>query len=178
MKYIIQDISRKTTSTGKDYAVLELKDEQGVHHDKVSVWSDFTGFDALNVDSSVEGEIKTNDKGYKNLYASRPAYKATGGYGGGNRSEQMAKTMEVKSEHIKSAQDNKERGIMISSTARDATLILVELMKKDGGVRENWQTEWRNIRYWLYAKFEETSQPKVGELNYPDDKFAGQLPPF
>jgi len=135
----------KTTSTGKSYKKASITGEDGAQY-QVSVWDDFPSFAAVQAGGMVEGVIRQNGK-YTNLVAGnlgvRPA----------SIPNKFGKVMEIKQEGIRKAQENKEEGIRISSTMRDAVLVaLAEL----GGNRDHTEYEDR-IRYWrswLYAEWD------------------------
>lgn len=99
MKYKIEWFENVTTATGKNYAKVTLKDEQG-NDENVSIWSDFPGFNELRLGGEVEGYIKVNGQ-YKNLAPSSPS----------PRKPNMDRVMEKKANLIGEAQDRKERSI-------------------------------------------------------------------
>lgn len=152
---------------GKDVINTSLKDERGVVTDKVSIWQDFPNFENLKGGDVVEGDIRTNDKGFHSL---KGAYVAKNGFGGG------AKAMEQKTQNIEKAMDRKEESIMIASTASMATSILTSLMTRAIGdstdmSKENWKEDWLKIRYYLVKQWENTEQPKISgtEVDYPQN---------
>jgi hypothetical protein len=67
MKYIVTHINRRNTRAGKPFASASLMDENGQVLEKVSVWSDFPGFDKLTMGAVVLGKVEVNGNGYKNL---------------------------------------------------------------------------------------------------------------
>lgn len=128
MKYQIDWSEQKTTSTGKKMLKATLKEMEvpNLIHEDVAIWDSFPGFDGLMTGHIVEGDIVSKQNGQyvnKSLYA--PKVAATGQ----NRaSGAISKAQDKKSEMIKTAQENKELGIMTSSTIRMAVdIALAEL---------------------------------------------------
>ena len=117
MKYQIDWSEKKTTTTGKAVMSATLKDETGATYDKVSIWSDFPDYANLMTGHSVEGEIITNDKGYKSL---KPVFAPKQGGNGAYKQKVMDDAMEKKAGYITQAQGNKEMGIKVASTMRMA----------------------------------------------------------
>lgn len=139
MKYKIEFcVQKKTGNTnGKDWAITEMSllDEQGVLHENIST------FDSVMMGGTLEGEIVTNDKGYKN-------FKTAKAVAGANfKTAQIEKTMERKEQSIGKFQDNKELSIKISSTMRDAVLLAIAEGKPDITTIQKW-------REWLWNNFE------------------------
>ena len=154
--YTVDWLEKKhVDALNKDKYDLTLKDAKGVTHEKVTMWSDFIGFSEVRPGSTVTGTIttKTNDKGYTNTTISPPKPKNTSGgnFGpskGGFKGN-MAATMATKQAGIEKSQDNKERGIILASTARMATDMVVALTDYEykgfsvGALQKEW-TMWRS----------------------------------
>lgn len=173
MTYKLGKIEFKTTGTGKKYATCNMQDTTGEIYDRVSIWEDNPNFPNLVEGGEVTGEVKTNENGYKSLYTARAS---TSSSPRGN----MSGMMKEKQEGIAVAQERKSDSILISATARDASMILVELMKKDDAIRANWEQEWLNIRHWLVKNFGNTEIKKVGNtgVDYPTDTAGVNSIPF
>lgn len=74
-------------------------------------------------------------------------------YGGGRKGFDATAAVALKNEGIHKSQDRKEESIKVSSTARDATLILTALMS-NGDYQVEWQNKWLQIRKWLLDNFD------------------------
>lgn len=98
-------MENKTTSTGKQVKNATLKTDRGSTFDKVSIWSDFPGWSELAPGREVEGEIRTNAKGYKSLSpATAPATYTRPPSG-------AVSAAKITSESVKEAQANKNASI-------------------------------------------------------------------
>jgi hypothetical protein len=159
--YTIHSIEVKTTTTGKTVASVELKDEMGkVYDKKVSIWGDFPDFQSITFGQQVEGDIVVNDKGYATLYPPKvksqpkPFSRQPGA---------ITKAMETKHEHIQEAQHNKELGIKVSSTMRDAVLIATTIVNNSH--IENTPGDMKDLilhwREWLWKQWDKE------EKDYP-----------
>lgn len=98
MKYKIEFLERKRTSTGKDKIDATIRGEDGVNVE-ATLWGDFPNFGELKAGDTVDGLLKTaSDPKFKPTlnpikdYASRPSFTP-------------------KTQVIKEAQDNKARQI-------------------------------------------------------------------
>src|SRR3990167_9429810 len=145
-KYIIEWGSQSQTKTGKTVFNATFKDEQGLQHEKVSIWSDFPGFADIRPGTEVEGEIVKGKTGYLSLYPPRklepPKFV--------QRERAMNEAMAKKETSISKFQANKEESIRLSSSARDATLIVTTFYpelatneSKEEIIKRVWN-EWRN----------------------------------
>ena len=126
MKYKIQALEQKTTKTGKPYFASTLEAEDGTAV-KVSLWSNFPGFESYAIGTVLDGSIAQDGK-YHNFTPSElgeAQIRTTGGYRRPNAGIQVA--MERKNESIKEFQGAKERSIKIASAMRDATLVITSL---------------------------------------------------
>jgi len=175
MKYITKAFEKKVTQAGKEYAVATLEDESHAIYEKVSVWADHPQFLTLQVGYSIDGEIRTNDKGYKSLYGVRAPQNARSG---GSMPQGISKAMDRKEGSISQFQDNKEHSIMVASTASMATQILVAIYQKGEIQNKPWSEQWLGIRYWLVKNWQNVEQPKVGNtgVDYPNNNFPQGTP--
>lgn len=126
MRYSIKWCENVTTSTNKKKMNCQLVDTNGVTTENVSIWADFPNFDKLMNGHDVEGDlVPAKDPKYGPtlypLYPPKPVQTTQGGRSGGFGV--ISKAMDKKAENIAIAQDNKEWGIKVSSTMRDAVLI-------------------------------------------------------
>lgn len=160
-KFTIEWSEKKQIPSGKWVINATLKDEVGVTHERVSIWSDFPNWVNIMTGHTVEGNIVTNDKGYKTLYPPRTGTVSSNG--GANRASGGglgAGMMKAKSESIAKAQENKELGIMTSSTIRLAT---------DCAIAENNPTpanilKWRN---WFITNWDIEEPKSPVDINEP-----------
>lgn len=150
MIYKIITMSLAQTSTGKSMKKLEMEDTEGkLAH--VNIFADFPHFADLATGSTIDGEIRKNDKGYDNLYSNEikprgnPAYKT----------QQMEKVMERKETSIGKFQDNKELSIKMASTLRMAVDMTIAMTSDQ---RENTLEETiRKWREWFWTEWDNTS---------------------
>ncbi len=156
MIYKITKIDRKTTSTGKLKANVNLKEaDSEVTVEGVGIWSDYPNFATLDVGHTTEGDVVTKGE-WKTLYPAKTnplGFKKSGGAG-------IANAMETKNENIKEAQERRSDGVKISATFRDATLITVASFSKkpfptEAEIKEEW-TKWRD---WLWKQYDNAQPP-------------------
>ena len=191
-----KEVKSLTTKTGKPFKKFNVKDEKGVVTTDVTAWSDFKQFDAIVAGASLsnvflkEGEYNGN-KNYTlkdDIFGNKP--EGIRKYGKPN----MEAVMQKKDESISKSQDRKEDGIKISSTARDATLIITtffkaeidalnapesskfnEIMKKWRMARtlllDNWEPKQSLSDGSLMPDFgEEQKAPEVPVIQYPEEE--------
>lgn len=125
MKYTVVKIeANKTTSTGKNFHKVSLQSVDGPEtYDDVAIWEGFPSFGTITFDSLVEGDVVTKNNGQyvnRTLYAPRAERPATGRT---TRSGGIAEAMDRKEKSISAFQEEKENGIKISSTLRDAVTL-------------------------------------------------------
>lgn len=155
MKYKIDAIERKTTSTGKEMAKLSIITEEGEMIQGVSIWADYPGFKDFKVEDTIEGDYKENGQ-WKNLYPPKPAPAAGGGAMRG-----VAAAQERKQGMIEKSQDRKEIGIKTSQTMRDVTLITLEALKgQPFPEREDFEREFKANRS-MYLKLWDDTEAMV-----------------
>ncbi len=152
MKYKIgNDVQEVTAKSGTKYKKCRIKDEKGIVTESVAVFSSFSQYNNLVTGAEVEAILKEKDYNGSKSYSLEDAYKPNGGGGG------FAKAAEAKSENIKKAMDRKEEAISISSTARDATLIVTKfypLETTEEEIKKNW-LRWRK---WLLNNWEPNNE--------------------
>lgn len=157
----ITNIEMKTTSTGKPYKSATM-DGEVFGKDKFNVFSFHTRYDDVVVGRSFAPEEFEQDGQYIKL--SDPDKGVKKGLGG-RATFNAGVIIEQKNSNIRAAQDRKDESIKISSTARDATLILSVLlpsMNRDEVFNhDSWKQKWLEIRQWLLDNFdkEPTQEP-------------------
>jgi len=155
----ITKLESKVSGAGKPYKVVDLEDANGVYKDKLAFPS-FSQFESMEVGSEIECEL--NDKFINDPKGLKP------------KKNNFTNNMEVKAQNIAKAQENKELSIQISSTARDATLIVTTFYKDltDEEIKVKW-LEWRE---WLSNNFDPREDRKLNSngdpvpFSFPDEK--------
>ncbi len=144
MRYKINWMEVKQTSTGKTKADCSLIDESGIEIDKVSIWSDFPDFANLKPGSEVNGDlVKAKDPKYGPTLYPAKTYKTFAA----KPKVDIGKMMEKKEASIGRFQDNKEESIKISGAQRDATLMVTTFYPVDmdtDALKKYWK-EWKDF---------------------------------
>ena len=162
MKYqITSPVQSLTSAKGNNYKKFSVKDEKGVVTQDICAFTSYGAFGGLTEGATVEGLISEKE------YNGRKSYSLVDGnlgakpqgFGGGFG----AGAMKAKTESITKAMDRKEDSIMISSTARDATLILSTFFKET----QDYQTKWLQIRAWLVTQWENTTAKGINSSGTP-----------
>lgn len=120
MIYLVTTIEEKTTSTGKPMWRTTLKDEKGV--DEV-----VNLFERPLEGSKIDGEVYTNEKGYRNFKSAQSA--AKGAFLSNKKEEVINKAMDKKADQIAAAQDRSSAWMWAKTNA--ATLIANHPLLKD-----------------------------------------------
>ncbi len=148
MIYKVLNAEATSTSTGKAMKKLSLEGENGVQN--VNIFSDFPRYAEITVGSSIDGEIRKNQKGYDNLYSNE----VKRGYAPRSPSQtaNIEKAMDRKEASIGKFQDDKDFNIMVSSTMRDAVQLAIAEFGNERvlDTLEQGITKWRN---WLIANW-------------------------
>lgn len=124
MKYKIDvcEVKKEGSTNGRNWKITEMTliDEAGIKTEKVST------FNSVIIGQELEGEIKTNDKGYLNFIAKleAPAFMKQQS-NTAFKTAQMEKVMDRKEQSIGKFQDTKDWSIKTSSTMRDAVLLTI-----------------------------------------------------
>ncbi len=159
MKYTIgNEVKELTSKAGNKFKKFNIRGEDKVVTTEVVAFTSFSKYADIVASAEIEGLLTSKDYNGKTSFTlgdDRP----TGGGGG------AAKAVEAKSKSIEKAQDRKEEGIMISSTASGATAILVALLSKEG--TPDWRAKWIEIRHWLVKNWENTEALKVANTDIP-----------
>lgn len=163
-KYKIEFIETK----GTDWKIASLTDESGKTEEYHLNRKDknnniFSDFDKWMPGHDVEGDPWTNSAGKRYLFPPKPTMQQGAARAGGFS---PAKVMAQKAEGIKAAQENKDLGIMTSSTIRMAVDISLSennsaAMGFDGGVFKDRVLHWREwlISQWDNVKIDPTDKP-------------------
>jgi hypothetical protein len=132
MVYKIVKFNRKTTTTGKEMARVDLMDVTNIVITGVTIWGDFPSFHTLEEGHAVEGDIVTKGD-FKTLYPARTNTLGAKRSGGVN----IAKAMETKAANIAVAQENKNESIKLAAIQRDAILLVTTFYPEFNEVYEN-----------------------------------------
>lgn len=153
MKYLIL---QTTPPSGRGPIKVNLEDERGKTLKFVTAWPRDWDIRDLIPGNSIFANIRSEIKnGYTNLTLDKDSAPE-------RRSPsqpfkpQMAEVMEVKSQNIAKAQENKEAAIILSSTFRDATLMtVVQMGDNDMGVLQesDMKSIWKKWRAWLLDEY-------------------------
>lgn len=147
----ITNIEMGTTSTGKPFKKATL-DEQIMGKDRFNTFTFHTRYDDVVVGRDFAPEEFEKDGEYIKLKDPNKGIK-TGL--GGRKTFDASVVMERKNENIRESQERKNDSIKISSTARDASMILVALMSRGDVSGQDWQSKWVEIRKWLLEHFDD-----------------------
>lgn len=145
----ITEITIKQTKNGDDYKLAKL---DGVVHGK-DTFSTFQ-FHTLYSDVEVGAEFPDNAFEMSGDYLGLVDPNKSAPRASQSRSGDIKVAQEYKREGIKSAQDNRSKGIKISGAMRDATLVttkLMELVDPNLDVKITWAS-WRD---WFMAQYDE-----------------------
>lgn len=150
MKYKIEWLENKDT----DWKIIQLSDESGKTYKDVSInrkdknGIEFPNFDTLRAEDMIEGDFWVSPKGRNYLFPPKPQSPK-----GGN----ISKMMEKKAVLIEKAQDNKELGIMTSSTIRMAVDLVVAQMANDHIIQNATEADIKGMikewRKWLVSEW-------------------------
>ena len=138
-------IASKETKTGKPYKMCEV--ECGGEVRKVNIWSNAPDFANIQEGSVIMGKMAMDGQYWNISFENAPTPR--GGASGGFKQAQIEKTMDKKNESISKFQTNKEESIKLMSAQRDAVLMVVNTIGKNGVEWENQDLkqmiiEWRN----------------------------------
>jgi len=111
-----------------DWKIATVTGIDGIQHSDCSInrtgkqGEVFPDFEALAPGHTIEADLWNSPAGKNYLFAPKP--KTAGRSGGGPRAAVVEAAQDRKAGHIKEAQENKERSIMVASAMRDATVLL------------------------------------------------------
>ncbi len=150
----ILNVEMKTTSTGKPYKSAKI-DEQVLGKDRFNIFGFHTRYEDVVAGRAFEATDFEKDGEYIKLRDPDAGIKKPmgGPRRGGADPLAIARAQEHKADLIRGAQDSKAESIKISSTARDATLILTS--RFNGNLpEEEWRAKWVEYRKWLWDNWE------------------------
>lgn len=141
-----------------DWKVADIKGADGSQYQNVSInrtntkGEVFPRFDDVANGAQIEGEYWQSGAGKNYLFGPRtPKTRSQGSSGA------ITKAQDRKKADITEAQGNKEYSVKVASTARDATMITVELMKQDP--LGQWHTIWEDTRERLWKMYDREKEP-------------------
>lgn len=147
--YKIKSVDKKTTKTGKPYAIV-LLDDKGTEV-KASMWE---GYESLMAGVEVQGEVYKSGDFTNFRLGTLQRFAGTGG--AAPRAAAIKEAQVAKETGIRKAQDNSQLSIKISGAMRDATLItLASLREQPFPTDEEFKQEWRKWRDWIINEFDQ-----------------------
>lgn len=153
----ITEIKQGNTKSGKPMETLILDDSE-IKSLNIFEWDE--KFMKVKVGDEISRDELVKDGNYWNFKRDKPQSGGTQG----NRGGMIAKAQDTKREDIKNAQENKEKGIMLSSTIRMAVDLTTGQITPNMTTSEVKQRI-RGWRYWLMSIWD-------------DDNWQTQEPPF
>lgn len=161
MSYTLKSITvEKAKSTGNPYGRAVLEDGR-----KVAIF--FPNVHELKPGDVIDGDLTVGEYQGAPSYSIFPFKKSSTfvpkGQKQAPRAQEIAKTMEVKAQHIETAQMRKDESVKIAGTARDATLLTVAMFQKIEvtenesieELTEQVKTLWQKWRTWLMTEFDQ-----------------------
>lgn len=148
--FTIEWIEEKQSAKGNTYYKASLIDQDGHKTDGVTIFSSFKG--DLRPGSVVEGTLKAEPFKGKMTYTLEGERTSRGSRG----TTPIARAVAQKGkDNIAQAQERKGEAIMVSATARDATLITVALVGKLKDVSsDEFHKIWKEERQWLVENWD------------------------
>lgn len=167
----MQELTAK--SSGKPFKKFNVRDEKGIVTNDVVAFPFFTQYQSIAASATVEAVLKESE------FNGRKSFSLVDGNLGPKPSSFNggAKNMEVKANNIAKAQDRKEDGIMISSTARMATEAVGAIYASL--TPEDYKKHWLEWRKWFMENWESVGGPaKVSgtDIDYPRDINPADIP--
>lgn len=151
MNYTIDWMEIKTSKSGKPFIKATLTDSDGKKYDNVTIFTSHKEYSGCMPGAVVTGSLKPND------YNGVPGFILNSELAP-PRFVQAKMNNERKAEAINQAMDKKADGIMVSSTARDATAILTTFFPQVP--KELWLEKWLEIRQSLVKNWDNTENVK------------------
>ena len=156
----ITKVNSKTAANGNQYKQVFI-DTKIQDKDMFNIFNDHTLYDSMSEGSTVDETLLYINNGYLNLSDPDRGVRRAPNAG---KTRQIAEAQKSKAEYVQQAQENKEESIKISSTARDATLILTALINSGDMESSQWQENWKGIRKWLVENWD-TPKTQVDEFS-------------
>lgn len=157
MKIIINKWEVSQTTTGKTKATADITGKEGEELTGVTFWKDgWANFDEIKEGTELEGDYVEKQNGQwlnKTFYAPKPV-----STGATRSAGAITKAQEKKAEMIEKAQDNKEEGIKVSATMRDAVQCAIAEYNKnphDLSSLEELIRKWRKVLWFEWDKWSE-----------------------
>jgi hypothetical protein len=170
MRYAIKWCEKKTTSTGKEKLDCTLVDVSNNEHSRVTIWSDYPGFNDLNNGGEVEGDlVPAKDAKFGPTLYPPKANLSSQGFKNPQKAGAVT-AANITRDSVQQAMVNKEEGIIASSTFRDATLEtnLFFQCKGEPYTPEQWGTHWQQRRKWLLENYNSrNAQEEIQADNLP-----------
>ncbi len=172
----VQDLVSKA---GKEFKKFNVKKEDGSVINDVVAFSFYSKFPEVVANAVLEGVLKEGAE-----FQGKKSFSLVDGNLGPKPSSFAggAKNMEAKAKNIEKAQERKEDGIMISSTARMATETTIAL-KWEGMTKEEFKVEWQKHREWFVNNWENinaagltSAGTKVPDFSEVDDINPDEIP--
>lgn len=162
MKYTISWIEEKLSAKGSKYAIATVTDEKGGEFEGVTIFGTVPGFSDMKIGTEIEGKLAENNYKGKVGWKFEEAGKAAGSpFAHKTGSAGIQAAVRAKAAGIEKAQGVKADGIKISATARDATLITIELLHGIQYTEEQFKSKWQSVRQWLWANFDTTDDQQA-----------------
>lgn len=147
MKFIIgSQVQELTSAQGNKYKKFNVKKEDGVVLNNVVAFARFSQYNGIVGGATIEAILKEKEYNGQTSYTIDDEMKSQG-YGG-------AKASEAKAKNVEKAQERKEEGIMISSTARMATDTVIAIMGHDLLESQDFKDSWREWRKWYVEQWD------------------------
>ncbi len=146
MKYKLTSIEVKAGKSGKSFATTFWNDGQG--EQKALMFKDY---ETLKVGDEVEGRISPwKDAFVFNVGEANTYVKGPSGY----KSIQIDAAMDKKAENVEKAQDRTSHGVRIAAAFRDATLIGIEIMKREEMSLDEYKALHKRLREWYLHEWQ------------------------
>lgn len=147
----ITKVEIKTTSNGKPYKSATL-DSQVLGKDRFNIFGFHTRYEDVVEGRAFAVEEFQQDGQYIKLRDPDEGIKGRGG--GSKKGFDATAAVALKQAGIAKSQDRNEHSYKVSGTARDATLITVELMKRPEYEGKKFTDTWTMVRQWLWDNYD------------------------
>lgn len=155
MRFVLESIEPKTSSTGKPYAKIVVRDETGVH--TASMWE---GFEGLVVGANLDGElvVKGSFTNFKlRAEPGRPKFMGGGVKAAEAIAVNVKEAQERTHENVKEAATDKKSAIKLAAAMRDATTIALAA-SIPFPTDEEFKAEFIRWRDWYLKTWSETEK--------------------
>lgn len=154
------EVKELTSAKGNVFKKFNIRDDKGVVTEGVVSFSSDSLYASLVSGAEVEGILVVSDYNGKKSYTLKGELKKPNFMQGGGakmvaeKAQNINKAMDRKEESISSFQHNKEEGIILSASARDATLMVTAFVK-DSFDDEEIKEKWLMWRKWLLRNYKQ-----------------------